>query len=232
MASPDSTRSRTAKTTAKEPRAQLVVKTAGGEVRFEAGLSAVEKRFDSLMDRLFAPGVTGVAARAPAATVTQPAVAMRMVPEQTASPARAPVPAATGNNPAFSLDLAMVAECFSVNAANEISLRGIPRGLKKRERNIDTLLLLLYGKLVLQGQSPVTAPALLRSARQSGIELDRASRLLNQRRAYVRTEGRRRGMRYHLTEAGVGYCETLLQKLHASLAPGRAAPPPAPAGSS
>ncbi len=54
------------------------------------------------------------------------------------------------------------------------------------------MLLLLYGKLALQGTSQVTAPALVRGARHSGLDLDRASRLLDRRRRYVFTEGRRR----------------------------------------
>ena len=191
-----------------ESRAQLVVKIGGGEVRFEAGLGAVERRFDGVMERLFAawqPAGGAAAGRGP-----HPVVAMRLVPRQ-------PRPAARhgGNYPELSLDAGEVAESFSVNAANELSLRVMPRGLKQRERNADALLLLLYGMLALQGRSPVTAPALLRSARQSGLDLDRASRLLDRRRRYLFTEGRRRGKRYGLTAAGVQYCEDLLVRLRA-----------------
>ena len=180
---------------AAEPRAELVVKLGDGEVRFEAGLGAVEQRFDGVMDRLFAAWQPAGAAR----RTTHPAVAMRLV--------------AGGDDPAFTLDLHEVAECYSVNAADELSLRVMPRGEKARQRNADALMLLLYGKLTLQGKSQVTAPALLRSARQSGLALDRASRLLDRRAKYVFAEGRRRGKRYGLTPEGIEYCEKLLASL-------------------
>ncbi len=194
---------------AAEPRAQLVVKLGDGEVRFEAGLGAVEKRFDGVMDRLFAAWQpTGAASTAGRAT--HPAVAMRLVSEQPRRPA-----GASGGTPGLSLDLREVAESYSVNAVDELSLRVMPTAFKERERNADALMLLLYGKLALQGKSQVTAPALLRSARQSGLALDRASRLLDRRGRYVVTEGRRRGKRYGLTAGGIRYCEDLLVSLRA-----------------
>ncbi len=193
---------------AAEPRAQLVVKLGGGEVCFEAGLRAVEQRFDGVMDRLFAAWQPGAAAR----RATHPAVAMRLVPRETGR-AATPAPGASGGHPGLALDPGEVAESFSVNAANELSLRVMPRGFKERDRKADALLLLLYGKLTLQGKSQVTAPALLRSARQSGLALDRASRLLDRRGRYVFTEGRRRGKRYGLTADGIRYCENLLISL-------------------
>ncbi len=195
---------------ATEPRAQLVVKLGDGEVRFEAGLGAVEKRFDGVMDRLFATwqpaGAASTASRA-----THPAVAMRLVSKEPGHAAQPP--RARGSVPGLSLDLGEVAESYSVNAADELSLRVMPRGFKDRERNADALMLLLYGKLALQGKSQVTAPALVRSARQSGLKLDRASRLLDRRGRYVLTEGRRRGKRYGLTADGIKYCEGLLVSL-------------------
>ncbi len=194
-----------------EPRAQLVVKVGGGEVRFEAGLGAVERRFDGVIDRLFA---TWQPAAGKTAGATHPAVAMRLVARE-ARGAVKPAARVGDNYPALSLDAGEVAESFSVNAADELSLRVMPRGLKARERNADALMLLLYGMLALQGKSPVTAPALLRSARQSGLDLDRASRLLVRRGRYLFTEGRRRGKRYGLTAAGVQYCEDLLARLRA-----------------
>ncbi len=209
-----------------ESRAQLVVKIGDGEVRFEAGLGAVERRFDGVMDRLFGawePG--GQQAR----RATSPAVAMRLVARE-ARGAVKPAARVGDNYPALSLDAGEVAESFSVNAADELSLRVMPRGLKTRERNADALLLLLYGMLALQGKSPVTAPALLRSARQSGLDLDRASRLLARRGRYLFTEGRRRGKRYGLTAAGVQYCEDLLARLRAGAAAARAAAARPPQG--
>lgn len=205
------------KTTARgrSPEAELVVKIGGDEVRFAAGAKAVEERFDRLVERLLAdraPRGRAPQAGASRATSPVPLPSSPAVTVQLARQARG-VGSAGDNYPAFTLDVGRIAEVYSVSEAGVLSLRVLPRGLEPRERQADALMLLLYGMLVLLGVSPATAPALLRSARVSGLELDRASRLLARRARYVATTGRKRGKRYRLTPAGVAYCEELVAAL-------------------
>ncbi len=82
-----------------------------------------------------------------------------------------------------------------------------------RDSRADALLLLLYGMLVLRGQAPSTAPALLRSARRSGLTSTRTSRALRGKSRLVHTSGLRRGMRYRLTRDGIEHCEKLIPRL-------------------
>ena len=61
--------------------------------------------------------------------------------------------------------------------------------------------------------SATSLPALLKSARASGLPLKRASRVLKGKSRLVSTSGNRIGMRYRLTRAGIEHCETLIPKL-------------------
>ncbi len=92
-----------------------------------------------------------------------------------------------------------------------IRLRALPE--TGRDRTADALLLALYGTLVFGGQAPVTAPALLKSARESGLVLKRASRALADKSRLVSTSGLRRGRRYWLTRAGIDHYEKLIPEL-------------------
>lgn len=205
-----------------QARAKLVVKLGATEVQFEAGLGAVEERFDRVMGQLLeAWRAESSAPQAkvpppPSAKPTTPVVAMRRVAELSAdeTPHRY-FDLPPSFYPTFSLDLADVAEFYAVTADNDLSLRYMPRRPEQRDRNADALMLLLYGKLVLQGESPVTAVALLKASDQSGFDIDRASRLLARRSRYVHASGQRRGRRYRLTDEGVKYCEDLLKRMGA-----------------
>ena len=82
---------------------------------------------------------------------------------------------------------------------------------------VANVLLSGYGMLVLKGVAPVTAPALLRAARQSGLRIQRAHRPLEGHGPRVSSSGHRRGRRYRLTPAGIEHCEKLIPDLLARL---------------
>ncbi|MCP5109908.1 MAG: hypothetical protein GY953_03640 [bacterium] len=108
------------------------------------------------------------------------------------------------------LDRRQAARLYATDS-RVIRLRALPE--TGRDRTADALLLALYGTLVFGGQAPVTAPALLKSARESGLVLKRASRALADKSRLVSTSGLRRGRRYWLTRAGIDHYEKLIPEL-------------------
>ncbi len=109
------------------------------------------------------------------------------------------------------LEYREVTRLYAVAGSGVIRLRVLPE--TGRDSPADTLLLVLYGMLVLRGQAPSTAPALLKSARASGLMLKRANRVLKGKSRLVSKSGEARGMRYRLTPDGVEHCETLIPRL-------------------
>ncbi len=113
------------------------------------------------------------------------------------------------------LDRREVARLYAAGESGAIRLRVLPE--TGRDSRGDTLLLVLYGMLVLRSQAPSTAPALLKSARASGSQLTRASRAFKGKSRLVSKSGEARGMRYRLTPDGVEHCEKLIPRLLALL---------------
>jgi hypothetical protein len=202
-----------------EPTAKLILKVGDKEVHLEAGIETVRSELDRLASRLLSPDDGD---EEPVLSVTAPRPRKSRSKRRPKSPAeRAIRPGRTAVLPAMrpagaeqledvTLDPNQSAELYAVNADGEIGLRKLPQGDKPEA---DVLLLLLYGMLVFQGRSPATAPALLRAARESGLKIDRAHRILAKRAHLVEITGRRRGKRYRLKGAGVSYCEDLIRKL-------------------
>jgi hypothetical protein len=104
-----------------------------------------------------------------------------------------------------------IAPLYADDGSGNLALRTLPE--TRRDRVSDTLMLLLYGMLTLRKRSPVTAPALLKSARASNLAISRASQFLTGKGRLVATSGQRRGKRYRLTRDGVSHCEDLARHL-------------------
>lgn len=93
---------------------------------------------------------------------------------------------------------------------DDLSLRTLPN---TENRNLDTLLLLLWGYYVLKEESTIPASTLIAAANQSGLQLDRVDRVLNSAVQYVRSGGMKKGKRYMLTNPGVTYAQELAQAM-------------------
>ncbi len=109
------------------------------------------------------------------------------------------------------LDRRRVARLYAAGDTGALALKVLPA--TGRDSNADALLLLLYGLLILRGQSRVSALALLRCARDSGLALSRANRYFKGRSRWVTSSGERRNTRFQLTESGVEHCEMLIPGL-------------------
>lgn len=80
-----------------------------------------------------------------------------------------------------------------------VSLRVLPETKKK---NADALILILYGYQVLKGEDAVLGTQLMKSARQSGLSIDRIDRVISENRGLFIRGGARRGVRYALNNQG------------------------------
>lgn len=91
-----------------------------------------------------------------------------------------------------------------------VSLRTLPT---TNDRDLDTVILLIYGIQKLNDEHEASALEVMTGARQSGLTIVRLDRLLAQRPELVRKGGKRRGTRYSLTNLGVNHAERLLQEM-------------------
>lgn len=91
-----------------------------------------------------------------------------------------------------------------------LSLLALPR---TDDAEADALIVLLYGFSVLTNKQHVTGVALMSSARQSGIQLQRVDRAINARDDLVLAAGNRRGRRYSLNNRGIRHAEQLIQEI-------------------
>ncbi len=198
-----------------ERTAKLTLKVGDTEVRYEAGVDRVEAELRRLAGELLGSGGAG-----------EPAVLSVTAPgapdEKTKAPGKEPtaafpekvVPASSSAGELMRharLERREVAGLYAPGDSGAIRLRVLPE--TGRDSRADALLLLLYGTLVLRGQAPSTAPALLKSARQSGLTSTRPSRVFKGKSRLVHTSGLRRGMRYRLTRDGIEHCEKLIPRL-------------------
>lgn len=183
--------------------ATLTIKVGDKEVRFEAGLEVVRAELARHAAELLR-GAEGERAELSVATAIPAAATVRPLGAQTP-----PIPA---RRPAgVTLDPARTAALYAVNTAGQLSLETLPEDVA--DVDAEALMLLLYGMLVFKGLVPVTAPALLRAARQSGLRLQRAHRPLARHTKLVSSSGYRRGKRYRLTAAGIEHCEKRIPDL-------------------
>ncbi len=203
-----------------ERKAKLTIKVGDRSVEFEAGVDRVEAELHRLAAELLGSGRGREGDEPAVLSVTAP---RRPAPAGEAESARSggtgafpekAVPASPSVAELMrhaKLDRREVARLYAAGKSGTIRLRALPE--TGRDSQGDTLLLVLYGMLVLRGRAPSTAPALLKGARASGLMLKRASRALEGKSRLVSRSGLRRGMRYRLTRDGVEHCETLIPRL-------------------
>ncbi len=198
-----------------ERKAKLTLKVGDSEVQFEAGVDRVEAELHRLAAELLGTGRSsggrsdGGEPAVLSVTASRPPAAMPAMAE----PARKVVPASASVAELMQhaeLDRRGVARLYSTSESGTITLRLLPE--TGRDSHADALLLVLYGMLELRGRAPSTAPALLKSIRESGLMLRRASRALEGKGRLVSTSGARRGKRYRLTRAGIEHCERLIPR--------------------
>lgn len=96
--------------------------------------------------------------------------------------------------------------------ANVISLSARPQG---GDRELDAILLLLYGHKQLRAAEVVSADDLLAGLKRSGYTVQRADRLVarGEREGVVNKSGVRRGSRYRLTNPGLTRAQALMEEL-------------------
>ena len=92
-----------------------------------------------------------------------------------------------------------------------LSLAAIPSG---EAREADTMLALLYGYFKISGEQTVTGTSLRRSALQSGVNIDRADRVLNGLIPdFVLAGGIRKARRYQLNNRGIARAEAIIKAI-------------------
>jgi hypothetical protein len=91
-----------------------------------------------------------------------------------------------------------------------LSLAALPRG---DMANADGLLMLIYGYMKVLGEQGVTGTTLMKSAKQSGINVDRIDRALDPRRDLILQAGNKKGLRYSLNNRGEIEAERLMRQL-------------------
>jgi hypothetical protein len=101
----------------------------------------------------------------------------------------------------------LLTRIFAEDNNGEISLRALPQ---TESRDADAMLLLLYGYQVLKGEQTVMAGKLKRSARQSGVVVDRADRTLAPHGTLITRAGSKKASKYGLNNQGVKKAEEIL----------------------
>ncbi|MCP5328910.1 MAG: hypothetical protein H7A18_10415 [Sinobacteraceae bacterium] len=201
---------------------KLKIKIGGAEFDGEGPSVLLEKqleRFLGLVEKL-GPGAVAVASAlqahqapgasaphavaAPGARGSQPAVAAEQPSE--AVVVTVPPPSTTPGGTFITED--MLNRVFRRDA-DAVSLLALPR---TDDGGADALVLLVYGFQKLLNRTAVTGYALIRAARQSGVNLPRVDLPLNKRSEYVLAAGNNRGRVYSLNNRGVAYAEGVLRK--------------------
>ena len=90
-----------------------------------------------------------------------------------------------------------------------LSLAALPAG---DNATPDAMLALLYGYLKLKGETTVTGTSLMKSAKLSGVAIDRVDRAMNQPE-YVLAAGVRKARRYQLNNRGISRAEDIIKAI-------------------
>jgi hypothetical protein len=90
-----------------------------------------------------------------------------------------------------------------------ISLLALPPG---DDGGADAIIALLYGFNRLLNRSAVTGVALMRAAKQSGVNIPRVDTTMAKRQDYVLVAGAHRGRVYSLNNRGMQYAESVLRR--------------------
>jgi hypothetical protein len=90
-----------------------------------------------------------------------------------------------------------------------LSLSALPSG---DNAGGDAMLAMLYGYLKLKGHTTVTGTSLMKSAKMSGITIDRVDRAMNQP-DYVLAAGVRKARRYQLNNRGIARAAEIINAI-------------------
>ena len=82
--------------------------------------------------------------------------------------------------------------------------------LKTDNADADALLLLVYGHTEMLGPSDVTAATLAKSAKQTGVNVERISRTIATHDNLIKISGAKKGTRYALNNVGIAEAEKLI----------------------
>lgn len=108
------------------------------------------------------------------------------------------------------IDDALIRRTFA-DRNDVISLRALPR---TESADADALVMLLWAFGQLRNEHDIGATPLMRSARQSGLQIERIDRSIAPNNEYVGRAGARRGTRYSLNNRGIAHAERLIREIH------------------
>ena len=91
-----------------------------------------------------------------------------------------------------------------------VSLKRVPNS---KGKNADALLMLLYGYHKLRDAEWVLGTRLMKSAKLTGLKIDRVDRFFGPNTDYIETQGQRRGKKYKLNAQGAGRAEQFIEAL-------------------
>ena len=176
--------------------AKIRIKLGAHEFEAEGPPDLVRTQLDSFMAAVKAQPTVQ-----PALAPAQPGVSSVDVNE--VPPATSPVPPV---RPADEVSSEALSRVFQVRQ-KLVTLLALP---KTDDFRSDALLMLLYGFEKLASMPAVTGVRLSEAARQSGVTLDRADRVMRGLTQYVNAGGVRRGRRYSLNNPGRKKAEELI----------------------
>lgn len=127
--------------------------------------------------------------------------------------AATPKPNLAKATPSGGIEIADAAMDRIFRRGEVLSLAALPSG---EDMEADTMLVLLYGYLKIQSEQTVTGTTLRKSALVSGVNIERADRIMNALIPdYVLAAGVRKARRYQLNNRGLtraeGIIKTILQ---------------------
>jgi hypothetical protein len=101
----------------------------------------------------------------------------------------------------------MLTRIFAVDTDGQVSLRILPR---TPDRDADALIVLLYGFRRISNQMDVLVGKLGKSARQSGIQIERIDYAIAPNVELITKGGARVGARYGLNNRGLAKAEEMI----------------------
>jgi hypothetical protein len=104
----------------------------------------------------------------------------------------------------------LVDRIFKQERDGLVSLKVLPKG---KDRDADTLLLLLYGYKRLKNQENILGTRLMKAATRSGLQIKRIDRTFTPHESLIVKGGYRRGKTYTLNNQGVIKAEEMLPKV-------------------
>jgi hypothetical protein len=106
---------------------------------------------------------------------------------------------------------------LSQSVLDAVFRKGDPLSLTDRPKsengNADALLMLVYGHTEMLGEPEVTAAALAKSARQTGVSVDRIGRVIGAYGDLIKVSGVKKGTRYSLNNRGIAEAEKLISAM-------------------